>query len=97
MRLTIVLFLALSMAGCATTGDHPFLSWMFGRKARQEQKVEEREAHEIFRAHTPPRLHRHSCDAIPIGRLLAIFFIFAGFAESIVTQTLAWIVKPTYS
>ena len=42
MRLTIVLFLALSMAGCATTGEHPLLSWMFGRKARQEQQVEAR-------------------------------------------------------
>ena len=42
MRLTIVLFLALSMAGCATTGEYPLLSWMFGRKARQEQKVEVR-------------------------------------------------------
>ena len=36
----IILAASLSMAGCATTGEHPLLSWMFGRKARQEQKVE---------------------------------------------------------
>ena len=53
MRLTIVLFLALSMAGCANTGEHPLLSWIFGRKARQEQKVEARTgqaADEVVRA-----------------------------------------------
>lgn len=42
--ITAVIILAgsLSMAGCANTGEHPLLSWMFGRKARQEQKVEAR-------------------------------------------------------
>ena len=42
LRVALILALPLLPTGCATTGEHGFLSWMFGRKARQEQKVEAR-------------------------------------------------------
>lgn len=94
MRFPIILFLALSLAGCATTGDHPFLSWVFGRKARQEQKVEARAGQaedEVVRAaQKEVRKTGVALDAAaqenPASRSVAVAKRTNGNADALLTQ-----------
>lgn len=89
-----IFVMALLLTGCATTGEHSLLGWFFGRKAREEQKVEARAQVVEDRAVTAAQVEiRKTAVALaaaaeeqPASRPVQVAQRTNGNAETILTQ-----------